>query len=255
MECLLTIAFLCFADASEVQISPGGLTRFATVQSGSAEVTIPLYTDSLVTRDRWRMARACEEGTCVAYHKSCTTDRAGTICEYALAGRPYANALSIRAPDRAGVAQAESRIALVGEGPAQWQVPLSLLSVESSDDRPPSCRHQGRGRICFDAILARLAGLAAFEINGDGQQLPAVIAVAEEQGWRVESPSPAGPGPPPASSGWTVYASPSLQSLRFSPPDPRRPDDVRAFLIAIEPLLGLGMSVKALDAEGREIEP
>jgi hypothetical protein len=108
--------------------------------------------------------------------------------------------------------------------------------------------------VCLDAIEARLNRLAAFEIEGDEQELLPVVAVAAEQGWRVEtvgSPSSHAAGP-----GWTVYApSSQFTTLRLSPPAPRRPGDLRAFLVAIEPLIGLGTSVRAFDADGREIEP
>jgi hypothetical protein len=256
LDCLLTIAFVCFSEPSKAEVDPrDGLMRFATVGTGKAEVSVTIYTDSLAILDWWRMPRACEGNVCVAYHKSCKTEPAGTICAYTLAGRPFTTAsLSIRATDRAALAEAESSIALVGEVGARWQIPLSLLSVESRDEWPPFCRNEGRQPICFDGIVARLDRLGAFEIDGDERELLPIVAVAGEQGWRVETVG--APTSPPLGSGWTVYAPLSkLTTLRFSPPAQRKPGDLRAFLIAIEPLVGLGMSVKAMDSDGREIEP
>ena len=153
MNCLLIIASICFAEASQVEIDPPNTVgRWATTRVNDASVKVVLSSDNLAAFDPKHMNRACKQNVCLSYHKWCNENPGSTTCTYIVAGIPYWDWLQVTAPTRASILEAESRMSLfAGLGQTGAVIPLSEFTVASKERLPAGCLLGRRDQQCEES--------------------------------------------------------------------------------------------------------
>jgi hypothetical protein len=147
--CLAILAGFCFHSPSvDAQLQDIGLGYALTVKTPGYEASTG-QTDVIRFSD-WRQEPvACADTNCVRYHKTCTTQKSGTVCNYQIAFRGQASggAIRVSTATEGDMATAQEEISL-WFGSDAAMLPLSALKESPPASALPSCPTDLDAKLC-----------------------------------------------------------------------------------------------------------
>jgi hypothetical protein len=153
IPCVVLVANICLNNVTALDVNQGGLSGpLMTARGPGYTLVIDPGGDNIRTPDWKRMASACTNKACLAYFKHCKAAGSATVCEYHFSqpGEIQNTVIRLTGDSRKAVTEAETKIGILSRAGIDLEiVPLSALSIESSEDKPPYCRPRAQSSECW----------------------------------------------------------------------------------------------------------